>query len=158
MAGRVGRIGRGLENGRRRGHYSAPALRRELGLRSASPVAVIEAIEAGFPYATLERLQSVLQLGQDDFCRLVAVPPRTLLRRKSGGRLLPDESERVLRLFRVYQLAVELFEGDQAAARRWLSAPRAALGGRSPLEMARIEVGAREVEDLIGRLEHGVFS
>ena len=59
---------------------------------------------------------------------------------------------------RVFGKALELFEGDARAAERWLSSPRRALGGATPLELARTEDGAGEVEALIGRLEHGVFS
>jgi putative toxin-antitoxin system antitoxin component (TIGR02293 family) len=51
-----------------------------------------------------------------------------------------------------------LFEGDVAAAVNWLNTPRKLLGDRSPLAYARTETGAREVENLIGRLEHGIFS
>ena len=83
---------------------------------------------------------------------------RTLARRKSKGKLSPDESERLLRLSRVFELAVDLFEGDNAAALRWLTSPRKALEGNTPLAYARTEVGAREVENLIGRMEHGVFA
>jgi putative toxin-antitoxin system antitoxin component (TIGR02293 family) len=53
---------------------------------------------------------------------------------------------------------VNLFEGDVPAAMTWLTTPRKALGGRPPLSYARTEPGAREVENLIGRLEHGIFS
>ena len=79
-------------------------------------------------------------------------------RRKSKGKFTPEESERLLRLGTVFEQAVELFEGDRAAALRWLTAPRKALEGKTPLAYARTELGAREVEDLIGRLEHGVVS
>ena len=54
-------------------------------------------------------------------------------------------------------MAVALFEGDIAAARKWLQMPQRGLGGETPLDFASTEVGAREVENLIGRLEHGVF-
>jgi putative toxin-antitoxin system antitoxin component (TIGR02293 family) len=40
----------------------------------------------------------------------------------------------------------------------WLKSPQKALGGKTPLEYSDTEPGAREVEDLLGRLEHGVFS
>jgi uncharacterized protein (DUF2384 family) len=40
----------------------------------------------------------------------------------------------------------------------WLRSPNRALGGESPLALSKTEVGAREVENLIGRLEHGVFT
>ena len=63
-----------------------------------------------------------------------------------------------MRASRVFERAVDLFEGDAPAATRWLRTPQAGLGGRKPLELASTDVGAREVEDLIGRLEHGVFS
>ena len=54
--------------------------------------------------------------------------------------------------------ATELFEGDQSLALQWLLQPNPALGQRSPLDMAATKPGAGEVKDLIGRLEHGVFS
>ena len=59
---------------------------------------------------------------------------------------------------RVSDKALKLFEGDAWAAERWLSSPKVALDGAVPYELVRTEAGAREVEALIGRLEHGVFS
>jgi uncharacterized protein (DUF2384 family) len=53
---------------------------------------------------------------------------------------------------------MELFEGDGDAARSWLTARQPALGGMAPLEFAGTDVGAGEVESLIGRLEHGIPS
>ena len=69
-----------------------------------------------------------------------------------------DESDRVLRLSRVYGKALGLFGGDLGRARRWLSTPKVALGGETPLDYSRVDVGAQEVVDLIGRIEHGVTS
>ena len=59
---------------------------------------------------------------------------------------------------RVFGKALEVFEGNSRAAERWLSSPRAGLDGVVPSELAETEAGAGEVEPLIGRLEHGVFS
>lgn len=53
---------------------------------------------------------------------------------------------------------IELFDGDTKAAMTWMSTPRAALANQTPHEYSRTEEGAREVKDLIGRIEHGVFS
>lgn len=80
------------------------------------------------------------------------------MRRKTEGRFHPHESERLFRISGVFEQAVALFEGDSGAARRWLTAPSKELDNHSPLEIARTEIGAREVENLIGRLEHGVFT
>jgi putative toxin-antitoxin system antitoxin component (TIGR02293 family) len=53
-------------------------------------------------------------------------------------------------------LTLQLFEGGLDEARTWLFAPHLALDSHSPIEFASTEIGAREVESLIGRLEHGI--
>jgi len=47
---------------------------------------------------------------------------------------------------------------DEHLARRWLSSPQRGLGGAVPLDYAETEIGAREVEDLLGRIEYGVYA
>jgi putative toxin-antitoxin system antitoxin component (TIGR02293 family) len=94
----------------------------------------------------------------EDTLRLTGIPRRTLTRRKREGRFPPDEADRLLRGARVFGRAMELFGGDSDAAAAWLSTSQPALGGRVPLDAAASDVGAREVERVIGRLEHGVFS
>ncbi len=71
--------------------------------------------------------------------------------------LEPVESERMLRIERFLALAIEMLR-DVARARGWPKSPKTALAGQRPLDYADTEVGAREVEQLIGRLRHGVFS
>ena len=88
----------------------------------------------------------------------VNIPRRTLTRRKREGVFAPDESDRLLRAARVFGRTLELFDGDRDRALDWLTTPQPGLGGAIPLQMARTDVGAREVERLVGRLEQGVFS
>ncbi len=134
-----------------------PAYMILLGFEPLDSAALVARVEEGFSYRTLERLRGNVGLSREALADLVQINPRTLDRRK-GGRLRTDESDRLLRAARVFGGAIALFEGDVDAARAWLSSPQGALGGAVPLEMARTEVGAREVESLVGRLEHGVFS
>jgi putative toxin-antitoxin system antitoxin component (TIGR02293 family) len=129
-----------------------------LGLEPADTARLVEQVEKGFSYRELEHLQDNVGLSRSAVADLVQVKPRTLDRRKKDGRLLPEESDRLLRVSRVFGKALELFEGDTKSAREWLSAPQTALGGVVPLDMAKTDIGAREVEALAGRLEHGVFS
>jgi putative toxin-antitoxin system antitoxin component (TIGR02293 family) len=119
---------------------------------------MIRQVERGFPYAAFVRFQKRSGLPVATIADLIRIPPRTLVRRRAAGRLLPEESERLLRIVRLFELAVELFEGDRDAAARWLTTRSVDLHGHSPLDFARTEIGARDVEDLIGRLEHGVFT
>ena len=129
-----------------------------LGIKSYDTIKLLEQVEKGLSYKAFERLQRNIVLSLKRLAELIGIPPRTLARRKEEGRLLPDESDRLLRLSRIFAASLELFEGDFHAARTWLFTPQPALGGGIPIEFSRSEVGAREVENLIGRLEHGIPS
>ena len=115
-------------------------------------------VQKGFHYESLLRFHKQSGIPIGTIADLVQLPQRTLMRRKAKGRLRPDESERLLRISGVFEKASELFEGDAEHARRWLTSPNKELDNISPLDFARTEIGAREVEDLIGRLAHGVFT
>ena len=128
-----------------------------VGLRSRDRGDVIRALKQGLPVSAFERLQEELGIPATALAAIAHIAHRTLGRRKKEGRLRTDESRRVLRIGLLFDRAVEVL-GDREAARRWLKAPKKALGGESPLAFADTEPGAREVEDLLGRIEHGVFS
>jgi len=129
-----------------------------LGLDPMDTPRLVERVEEGFSFGELEHLRENMDLSREEMAELVQIRPRTLDRRKKEGRLHPEESDRLLRASRVFGRAIALFEGDVEGALGWLSTPQRALGGAVPFEMARTEIGAGEVEGLIGRLEHGVFS
>ncbi|MGA8366795.1 MAG: antitoxin Xre/MbcA/ParS toxin-binding domain-containing protein, partial [Candidatus Acidiferrales bacterium] len=105
-----------------------------------------------------ETFSAVTGFSPSRIASVIEIPDRTLARRKAAGRLAPDESERLLRIATVFEKAVGLFEGDVSEALNWLATPKEALGNNIPLSYSRFEPGAREVENLIGRLEHGVFT
>jgi len=129
-----------------------------LGLETFDPPDLLRAMRKGFSYRTFDRFRRNTSLSFDRLCDLMNVPRRTMTRRKSEGRFLPEESDRLLRAARLFGKTLELFEGDRDAATEWLTTAQSALGGGVPLDLARSEVGAQEVERLVGRLEHGVFA
>ena len=129
-----------------------------LGLKAEDPKRLLELVEAGFSFRAFERFRCNINLPSGKLSELIRIPARTLHRRKSEGKLRPEESDMLLRASRVFGRALELFEGDDGRARRWLCSPQRALGGSTPLSLARAEVGAGLVEEFIGRPEHGVFS
>ncbi len=117
----------------------------------------IRRIKKGLPATSFERLQRKLGVSREHLARVVRIAPRTLARRLREGRLNTDESERLVRIGRVYRAAVRLL-GSKKEAGAWMTEPNRALGGKLPLDYADTEPGALEVERLIHRLEHGVFS
>lgn len=129
-----------------------------LGLGSVDPVQVVKRVEQGLPYSAVESFLERAKLSAQELSHLAAIPSRTLQRRRVQGRLSADESDRLLRLSRVFSKASDLFEGDVDAAVRWLRTPAKALRGEQPIAFARTNAGAREVETLIEKIEHGVLA
>jgi putative toxin-antitoxin system antitoxin component (TIGR02293 family) len=118
---------------------------------------MIEAIRAGLPVRELIGLQGSLGISMEKLVPMLGISKPTFHRRKAGGRLGPGESDRVVRFARLMGKAIEVLESEENA-RNWLRSPQFGLGGAVPLDYARTEVGAREVEDLLGRIEYGVYA
>jgi putative toxin-antitoxin system antitoxin component (TIGR02293 family) len=135
------------------------ALFRRLGL-GREPTELLRQVREGFHVAVIEKLAGELDVPQSTLLRVAGIAPATLSRRRKSpaGLLSPEESDRVYRIAATYRASVQLFEGDEAAARAWLSEPARALGGATPLEHLDTEAGAGAVRELIGRLEHGVYT
>jgi putative toxin-antitoxin system antitoxin component (TIGR02293 family) len=129
-----------------------------LGIRAPEWPKLLRNVERGFQFSALEHFLRNASLSSEQTLEWLQIAPRTLTRRKEQGYLLPDESDRLLRAARVLGRAIELFEGDRDSAVEWLLSSQPALGGAPPIELAKTEFGTREVEDLIGRLDHGVYS
>lgn len=129
-----------------------------LGIEAANNFQLVREIERGFSFGTFERVRRESGLPADRLAVSIGISQRTLTRRRKTSKLTAAESDRLVSISRLLALALELFEGDKEKSVGWFVAPNRALGESSPLAMAATETGAREVENLIGRLEHGVFS
>ncbi len=128
----------------------------ERGFRGGA-TALVAVVAHGLPFGELEALRDQLDLPMDTLAGYLGLARATLHRRKLAGQLTPDESDKVLRFARLLGQAQKIF-GALPEAREWLRAPQYGLGGVVPLEFAATEVGAREVESLLGRIDHGVYS
>jgi putative toxin-antitoxin system antitoxin component (TIGR02293 family) len=121
-------------------------------------LALAGVVAKGIPAAYLPGLASALGLAPSALAGLVNIAPRTLARRMEKNDLLkPAEAERTVRIGRLVKHATDVF-GAAAPARAWFQRPLRNLGGRTPLELCATEPGAREVEQALGRIEHGVFA
>ncbi len=122
-----------------------------------SPAHLIPLLKAGLPVQELNELRGYLAMPLDKLVPILGISKATLHRRKSSGRLDVAESDRVVRYARLLGRAAVVMESLENG-RRWLASPQVGLGGEVPLKFAQTEVGAREVEDLLGRIEYGVYS
>jgi putative toxin-antitoxin system antitoxin component (TIGR02293 family) len=129
---------------------------QEIGL-PRTPNEQIAAAQEGLPVAAFRALAEVLAVSESELAHVTGISQTTLTRRKRSGRLTRDEGEHVLRVALLLERAASVFGGTDDAA-RWLAEPNLSLGNSTPLELARSEIGAREVADLLGRIEYGVYS
>lgn len=112
----------------------------------------------GLPASVVRRIGAFLGIRAAKVGPIVKISEKTLDRRlKRGARLKPDESERMARLMRIITLAVSAL-GSEDNARLWLQRPLRELGDQTPLQLATTEPGSREVERVLGRIEHGIFA
>jgi putative toxin-antitoxin system antitoxin component (TIGR02293 family) len=118
---------------------------------------LIKRLKAGLPIAVFYQLSEAYEIPSTRLAPLMGIPLRTLARRKKEGRLNLSESERMFRAGYLFQKALTVL-GDKEAVLNWFKNPKKALAGKPPLEYLDTEIGAREVEDMLGRLEHGVFA
>lgn len=133
---------------------------RKMAPQSATGHAVrelVSKVRAGLGFRELENLRRELGLPLAQLSEKLGISRATLHRRKISGRLGPDESDKVMRFARIARQARHVF-GSEERARLWLTFPQWGLGGAVPLDFARTEVGSREVEHLLGRIEYGVLS
>jgi putative toxin-antitoxin system antitoxin component (TIGR02293 family) len=117
---------------------------------------LVERIRTGLPLSEFRALLELLKIPEEELGRLLGISPATLNRRKKSRHLATPESERIVRFARLFGIAMEVLESEEGA-REWLKTPNPGTAGESPLSYADTEFGAREVEDLLGRLDHGVF-
>src|SRR5256712_9654917 len=125
--------------------------------RQATFEAIIAKARTGFPYAALEALATRFEIPQETLVRVLHLPPRTLARRKKARRLSPAESDRLLRPARVGARAVDVL-GSQERAGAWLRGTVRALRSVRPLDVLDTDLGAQQVERILGHIEYAVHS
>ena len=116
-----------------------------------------DAIRDGFPQEVVEEVRQAADISLKELAQILDLSPRSLQRRHRAGRLARFESDRLYRLARIIALAKQYIV-DVETARRWLKRPNRALGRKVPLELIDTELGARAVENVLGRIAYGGVS
>ncbi|MGD0905644.1 MAG: antitoxin Xre-like helix-turn-helix domain-containing protein [Terracidiphilus sp.] len=114
-------------------------------------------IERGLPLSTLEEFSAYSGIAVKDLLEVV-IPARTLKhRRQKKEPLNPDESDRLARVARMYELAVKVY-GDREDGRKWLCGKKSRFNDKSALAMLKTEAGEQAVEEFLYQIDEGVFA
>ncbi len=115
-------------------------------------------IDNGLRVNAFKSLVDYADITRSDLARAANIPLRTVQRREASRtrKFQRDESDRLVRVARLYALAEEVL-GSREEAQRWMKTPNRALDGARPLDELDTDPAVREVEDLLGRIGDGVF-
>jgi putative toxin-antitoxin system antitoxin component (TIGR02293 family) len=114
-------------------------------------------IERGLPISVLEEFAAYSGFALKDLLEVV-IPARTLKHRRQRQEPLNlDESDRLARVARLYELGIKVF-GDPDKARRWLTKPKMRFEERTPLSMMHTELGGKGVEEMLYQIDEGAFA
>ena len=120
-----------------------------------SPQDLAERVREGLPFAALAAVMEQYRISRDVLCDILQLSRRNFLRRKEQKRLAPDESDRLYRLARVLAHANRVFEDPDESA-EWIHTPNTALGKQQPLTLLDTDIGVQQVDQVLGRIEHGI--
>lgn len=122
----------------------------------AGPV-TIGTVRKGLSIGVFKSVATNLEMSDRDLARTLNIPNRTFDRRLAQGILSPEESDRLARVAKIFNEAREVF-GNPEKARGWMSTALAVFEGETPLQRADTSLGATQVEDVLGRIDQGVYS
>jgi putative toxin-antitoxin system antitoxin component (TIGR02293 family) len=115
-------------------------------------------VAKGFPFQAGNNVKTLLGLSDREIAETIGTSEKTLQRmRKKKAPFSMVESDRLYRMARIFALASHVMGGDDIA-KEWLHKPQYGLGEELPIEVIKTEEGAREVEELLYRIEYGVLA
>lgn len=132
--------------------------KRALGAKPKTAADWQEVIERGMPVGSAEALKGSFAVPDGVLAELLGLSEKTLSRARAAQRRLdPVASDRLFRVARIGALAIDVLEDEQRAI-SWLKRPQIGLGGRTPLALLTTDIGRDQVEKLLLRIEHGVYT
>ena len=115
-------------------------------------------IKTGLSPRAVSALAERVGVTRSTILQKLDISESTLVRRtRARQKLTPLQSDRLVRVARVYAYATEVL-GSEEKARQWMQHPIRALNFMPPFDLLDTEEGARQIETVLSHLEHGVFS
>lgn len=123
-----------------------------LGLMTYDLPELLRSIEGGLAFRVFDHFVDATGLAPERAAEFADISRRTLATRREEGRFSRDESDRLVRAARIFGGALQLFKGACGTASAWLESGQPTLGGSVPIDLARTDLGAREVERALAQL------
>ncbi|GGI23856.1 type II RES/Xre toxin-antitoxin system antitoxin [Pedobacter mendelii] len=113
---------------------------------------------AGISKASAESVISFTGMSKKSFVEdILNLSIKTLERKQADDKLDIRTSSMVIEVARVLEHTYQVFD-DKEKVQRWLSKPNNALHGETPLSLFSTPTGIGMIEDVLTRIEEGVYS
>ncbi len=109
---------------------------------------------------TMNQLREILKftnISLKDLSNILSISERQLSRYDDDKILRTDISAHLIQITELYQFGYDVFE-DKQKFQEWMKSEIRALGYQKPIELLDTPFGINDVKNVIGRLEHGVYS
>ncbi|MCJ0742484.1 type II RES/Xre toxin-antitoxin system antitoxin [Pedobacter montanisoli] len=111
----------------------------------------------GISKKTLLALAKKLSLTIEDLATVLHISERTLQRYTPSTLIKTEYADKAIELARLYERGAEVL-GSSTAFTDWVKTPNYAINGEIPFNLLDTSIGFDIILDLLGRIEHGVFS
>jgi putative toxin-antitoxin system antitoxin component (TIGR02293 family) len=126
--------------------------------RRATGFTIIEQARQGVVTQQVDQLAGLLAVSFKEMASLLQIAERTLHRFRSEGHLDQQASERLLLLENLAAHGLLVFDGRADAFADWLRYPLRELKDQTPLQLLTTISGFGLVDDVLTRIEYGVYS
>lgn len=127
-----------------------------IDLITSDALSIVDACKSGIGIQVFDDVANFLNVPIVKLANVIRIPKSTLIRRKRSGHFNFEESERLVRILKVFKLATEVLETEENAS-EWLNTTSPDFKGKTPLDYLGSEHGAREVEAVLERIAYGVI-
>lgn len=118
----------------------------------------IAMIRKGLQFQSLNSFLAKTGITRSELAYILQVSVRTLQRHEQNRRLSPAISEKLIQLTDLFNLAKDALGQDALNITQWLRQPNRALGSETPLSLLDTQIGYLQVQNVLGRMAHGVYS
>ncbi|MBK7652487.1 MAG: DUF2384 domain-containing protein [Flammeovirgaceae bacterium] len=127
-------------------------------IKEHTSIELSDLVEQGLPFTLYLNFQRQSCFTQNEMARCLSVSMRYLQNKTKSDTLNKPASERLIILSRIWDAGLATFDGNKGMLNQWLRRPLISLHSRAPLQLMTNVIGMEEVKQLIGRIQHGVYS
>ncbi|MGA0555714.1 type II toxin-antitoxin system Xre/ParS family antitoxin [Larkinella sp. VNQ87] len=120
------------------------------------PFEVIKTVRQGVLRSQIDEVANLVGLTDKEMAHALGMTPRNLHRLSPEQTLNTEASERLLLLKNLLLHSLDTFEGRAGTVLNWLKTPIRELEDQTPLQLLDTVTGFGLVDDVLGRIDHGL--